>query len=75
MNIGSWLSLIKFFKYPSIISIYSTKNRKKADTAKNIFEDLRCIIDANVLLKSIPGIEAYLCITSLALYPTTDLTG
>lgn len=56
MNNGSFLSPIRLFRYTLTISIYFTQNSKSADMAKNILKDLRCMVNINVLLKSIPDI-------------------
>lgn len=56
IKISNLLSPIKLSKFASRMSIYSMKNPKNADIAKEILSNLYHTVRANILLKLIPGI-------------------
>lgn len=53
IKIGNLLSLIKLFKYISIMFIFLIKNPKNSDIARKISSDLYYTLGANILLKII----------------------
>lgn len=56
MKIDSLFLPIKLSKYIPIISTCSTKSPNSTDMARNTLKDLHYMVDANILLKSMPSI-------------------